>query len=238
MKNTTPMQVMKPLLTQFKNLQGFTCIELNGKKGGYTFVGRETYHSNPVTFDYVVILGFGGIYHDLGFPKRFVNTIALSFSYTNRKTPVVRAGVSHRNKVDYSAEFDVDTMKGLLKVFLESPTAERFVSIFNILQSSKLDNAAIRQFKAPYVEKANGLKSKIEVVRESLRTKTNHFYDLQRKSDGNLEKVRKEIAKLNDELDVLQKELNYIFNEDTKNMPHVVRYSFNKEMEQLKIRYS
>jgi len=238
MKNTTPMQMMKPLLTQFKTLQGFTCVELNGKKGGYTFVGRDSYHSNPVTFDYVVILGFGGIYHDLGSRKRFVNTIALSFSYTNRENPVVRAGCSYRNQVDYSAEFDVTAMKVLLKSFLESPTADRFVSIFNILRSSKLDSAAVRQFKAPYVEKANGLKSKIDVVRESLRTKTNHFYDLQRKNDGNLEKVRKEVAVLNNELAGLQKELNHIFNEDTKNMPHVVRHSFNKEMEQLKIRYS
>lgn len=151
---------------------------------------------------------------------------------------MVRAGVSHRNQVDYSAEFDVDTMKGLLKTFFVSPTAERFVSIFNILQSSKLNNDAVREFKAPYVEKANGLKSKIDVIRESLRTKLNHFYELERKNDGNLAKVRKEIAGLNDDLAGLQKDLNHIFNEDTKNMPHVVRHSFNKEMEQLKIRYS
>lgn len=234
MKNTTPMQVLKPLLSQFKTLQGFTCVELNGKKGGYTFVGRNTYYSRPVTFDYVVILGSGGIYHDIGSPKRFVNTISLAFSYTGRETPVVRAGVGVRNKVDYSAEFDVDTTKELLKVFFENPTIEHFVNTFNILQSSKLNDADIRQFKAPYLEKVNTLKAELDVLNDKLRTKRNHYYAL--KGKGKSEELQKEVFILHEQVKAVQESLRKVFTDDTKDMPHVVRDYFNKETEQVKFR--
>lgn len=234
MKNTTPMQVLKPLLSQFKTLQGFTCVELNGKKGGYTFVGRNTYYSRPVTFDYVVILGSGGIYHDIGSPKRFVNTISLAFSYTGRETPVVRAGVGVRNKVDYSAEFDVDTTKELLKFFFENPTIEHFVNTFNILQSSKLNDADIRQFKAPYLEKVNTLKAELAVLNDKLRTKRNHYYAL--KGKGKSEELQKEVFILHEQVKAVQESLRKVFTDDTKDMPHVVRDYFNKETEQVKFR--
>lgn len=235
MKNTTPMQVLKPLLTQFKSLQGFTLIELNRKKGGNTFVGNTLYKSKPVTFDYIAILGCGGIYHDLGSHKRFVNTISLAFSYTDRETATVRAGVGLRNKVDYSAEFDIATVKNLLKVFLENPTIDHFVETFDILQSSKFNDAAIRQFKLPYLEKINTLTSKIDVLKESLRKKTNAYYDL--KGSEKSVAVQKEIVQLHEQVKALQKELCYIFTEETKNMPHVVRDYFNKETEQVQFRY-
>lgn len=234
MKNTTPMQVLKPLLTLFKNLQGFSCIELNGKKGGYTFVGRNTYYSRPVTFDYVVILGSGGIYHDLGSPKRFVNTISLAFSYTGRETPVVRAGVGIRNKVDYSDEFDVETAKNLIKVFFGNPTIEHFVQTFSILQSAKLNDAAIRQFKAPYLDKVNKLKAELDVLNDALRTKTNHYYAL--KGKGKSAEIQQEVVKLHEQVKVIQEALRKVFKEDTKDMPHVVRDYFNKETEQVQFR--
>ena len=234
MKNTTPMQVLKPLLSQFKTLQGFTCVELNGKKGGYTFVGQNTYYSRPVTFDYVVILGSGGIYHDLGSPKRFVNTISLAFSYTGRETPVVRAGVGIRNKVDYSAEFDVDSTKNLLKTFFENPTIEHFVNTFKILQSSKLNAAAIRQFKAPYLEKVNTLKAELDMLNEQLRTKTNHYYAL--KGKGKSAEIQKEVFILHEQVRAVQETLRKVFKDDTKDMPYVVRDYFNKETEQVQFR--
>lgn len=234
MKNTTPMQVLKPLLIQFKTLQGFSCVELNGKKGGYTFVGRNTYYSRPVTFDYVVILGSGGIYHNLGSPKRFVNTISLAFSYTGRETPVVRAGVGVRNKVDYSAEFEVESTKNLLKAFFENPTIEHFVNTFNILQSSKLNDAAIRQFKAPYLEKVNTLKAELDVLNEQLRTKTNHYYAL--KGKGKSVEIQKEVVILHEQVKAIQESLRKVFKDDTKDMPHVVRDYFNKETEQVQFR--
>lgn len=234
MKNTTPMQVLKPLLAQFKSLQGFTCVQLNGKKGGYTFVGRETYHSKPVTFDYVVILGSGGIYHDLGSHKRFVNTISLAFSYTDRETAIVRAGVGVHNKVDYSAAFDVDTARSLIKTFLENPTIEHFVETFSILQSSKLNDSAVRQFKAPYLEKVNKLKAEIDALNEKLNKKRDQYYAL--KGKGKSDEIHKEMVKLHDQVRSLQQALGKIFKEDTKDMPHVVRHWFNKETEQVQFR--
>ena len=236
MKNTTPMQVLKPLLTLFKNLQGFTLIELNGKKGGTTFVGSTMYKSKPVTFDYIAILGTGGIYHDLGSHKRFVNTISLAFSYTDRETAVVRAGVGIQHRVDYSAEIDVSTAKNLLTVFLENPTIDHFVKTFSILQSSKLNDSDIRQFKAPYLEKVDTLKLKLDTLNESLRIKRNQYYAL--KGKGKSAEVQKEVEHLHDQVKTLQQELRSIFKEDTKNMPYVVRHSFNKETEQVQFRYT
>ncbi len=236
MKNTTPMQVLKPLMTQFKTLPGFTFVELNRKQGGNTFVGRNVYTSKPVTFDYVAILGFGGIYHDLGSHKRFVNTIALAFSYTDRATPTVRAGVGLRGKVDYSLEFDVPTAKSLITEFLTNPTTENIVRLFNIIQSSKLNDSAVRSFKAPYLDRVNKLKSQIDVTKDTLRQKRDAYYTLLKKRVDD-SKLNNQVHGLVKELENLQRELRHIFKEETKDMPHVVRHSFNKETEQVQIRY-
>lgn len=236
MKNTTPMQILKSLMSQYKTLPGFTFFELNRKQGGNKFVGSNMYTSKPVTFDYVALLGFGGVYHDLGSHKRFVNTISLAFSYTDRETPVVRAGVCHRGHVDYSLEFDIPTAKKLIAEFLTNPTTDNIVRLFNIVQSSKLNDSAVRAFKAPYLERVNALKVKIDDKREILRIKRDKYYDLLKKRIDD-SKLNSEVHSLVKEVENLQREMRHIFKEETKDMPHVVRHSFNKETEQVQFRY-
>lgn len=235
MKNTTPMQVLKPILSQFKTLKGFSLIELNRKKGGITFVGNNTYTSKPVTFDYLAILGYGDTFLDEKWNLRHVNTLSLGFLYTATGTPSVRAGVGFHGRVDYSKTFDVATAKELLKEFLIAPTPANFIRIFGIVQSSTLTDADVIQLKTPYVEKVCQIKSSLDVIKSDLRTQQNILYHLQ--DDVKAYNVKKEMSLLIVSLETLQKQLHYIFSEESKDIPFKARDYFLKETQQIQVLY-
>ncbi len=223
MKQITPMKMLKPELTQMKNLSGFSFFELNRKKGGYDFVCEDLYYSKPVTFDYMLIIGNGELYRNEKGHVRYKQSISLAFDFKDTN-PSVRAGISILNNVDYSKKYTVDEARNKIHDFLKNPTIEDFVSIFEIRRSSTVSKSEIRDTVKNLVSKVTILKkqiNKLDKKSSDLRSFLIKYPDVLNDKQKLLEVIEERKEK--------QKEINSIYSDGLKDLPYIIRHHFCNE---------
>lgn len=227
MKNITPMQIIKKELNELKSLSGFNCFTLNGKKSSVKFVSGEMYSSAPITFDFLIILGFGDIYRNDKGDTRYEKSLSVGFNYKDTETKV-RAGVAYKGDVDYSKSYTLSDFKDKLKTFLLKGDVDSFVSIFEIVKSSTVTKAEANKIKNKYVAIVASLKAEIKLFDSKAGEKRRVIYD--KKSQIPKEKFIEELRSILNKRDSVQLELNSLLFEGSKDMPCIVRKMFFNEI--------
>lgn len=248
MKAKTPMSIMKTDIDKMKAFPLLSFFGLNGRPKNFIALGsednREVIVVNPVTFDYMAVYGIlGDVCHNEKGHVRHTRSMALCFNYKNEET--VRASVilDKEGQVEYSKAYNVPEFKVLLNAFVEQNMAclepqmmmKNFIATFDILVSSSLSRAEIKQIKDAYVKQVTGLR---DVIRNAGKTKVT-INQCIRDSKTESEKAI-HIQRLNDLKEMVNTanaDMIRIVKHDFKNMPATARKYFFEALKKESICY-
>lgn len=185
------------------------------------------YSSAPVTFDFIIILGFGNIYRNDKGDTRYEKSLSVGFNYKDTETKV-RAGIAYKGDVDYSQNYTLSEFKDKLKSFLLKGDVDSFVNTFEIVKSSTITKAEANKLKNKYVTIVASLRSEIKLFDFKASEKRRIIYD--KKSETSKDKATEELRSILSERDSKQSELNFLLFEGFKDMPYIVRKMFFNEI--------
>lgn len=230
----TPMQVLKDNFKILKNLSYLNYLELNGKNRKNTFVSNQMYSSNAVLFDYFILFNLlnSGTYRNSKDNIRYKSNFGFAINY--KENIEIRATVkfSEDSGVEYSKVYSIFEVKELLNLFIidiqEKDILKKFIEIFDIKLSNKLNQSEIASIFRNENKKLNELENKIKIIEFNIKELLSVILK-NKKNMIDSSREKEKLISLNIEKENLYKEKKYFLNNGSKEIPFVVRKRILKQ---------
>jgi len=240
MKNQTPMFRLKTQLDAFKSLTFISYFELNRKASKTRFGIDESYHSAPITFDFMAVFNIiGSVYRNEKDHIRHDRSFSFCFNFKDCE-PTVRAAIkpSKESLVEYSREFSITEIKEKMVNLIQEDIKftdtflEHFVSAFEIILSSTLSSSDVKSIvdsKLKEVEETSNNIKRLDNQSSTIRS-TMYKIEADNWTDPSLKSYREKLNASVSEQQVLHKSMVFLIKEGTKNIPATPRELFIKEL--------
>ncbi len=230
----TPMQALKDNFKILKSLSYLNYLELNGKNRKNTFVSNQMYVSNAVLFDYFILFNLlnSGTYRNSKNDIRYNSNFGFAINYKEKIEIRATVKVSHDSGVEYSKAYSISEVKELFNLFIknvqEKDILKRFIEIFDIKLSNKLNQSEIASIFREENKKFNELENKIKIIEFKIKELVSLILK-NKKTMIDSSKEKEKLSLLNIEKENLYKEKKYFLTNGSKEIPFTVRKRIVKQ---------